>query len=86
MPYDIVGSAQGNITTCDALMDYAFGTHPACYIDSGICTLPVADWEAILVNIITIPQLLDREVFKNAVETAAGCAEFYLWLVEKGIF
>lgn len=86
VPFDIVGSAQQNITTCDALKDYAFGTHPACYIEGGICSLPVSDWEDILNNIITIPQLLDPEVFKNALQTAAGCAEFYLWLVAKGIF
>lgn len=73
-------------TTCDALRDYAFTTHPTCYVKSGICTLSPADWEAI-VNIVTIKQLFSSlEAFKATVEAAAGCAEFYVWLVAKEIF
>ncbi|KAL1968216.1 hypothetical protein VTN77DRAFT_2051 [Rasamsonia byssochlamydoides] len=80
------GAVQNSNVTCEEIKEYAFSTHPGCYVHSGLCTLPVSDWEAI-VSIVTIPQLFGSlEAFEATVEAAVGCAEFYLWMVERGIF
>jgi hypothetical protein len=38
-------------TTCEAVKEYAFGTHPSCYINSGVFTLPPSDWP---INVNTV--------------------------------
>ncbi|KAF8336221.1 hypothetical protein F5887DRAFT_987718 [Amanita rubescens] len=46
----LIPEAQGisEIMTCEQLDDYAFSTHPKCYIDNGFCTLPPSDWEEVV--------------------------------------
>lgn len=34
-------------SSCEAVWDYGFGTHPACYIESGFCDLELSDVAAI---------------------------------------
>jgi hypothetical protein len=85
VPYAL-GAAQG-FSDCQALQDFAFSTHPTCYVDSGLCALPVTDWEAIVEKIVGVTTLFDSwDAFKATVEAAGGCAEFYAWLVEHVIF
>jgi hypothetical protein len=80
LPYAL-GATQG-FGDCQALQDFAFSTHPACYVDNGLCALPVTDWEAIVVKIVGVTTLFDSwDAVKATVETAGGCAEFYAWLV-----
>ncbi|KAL2011332.1 hypothetical protein VTN00DRAFT_4050 [Thermoascus crustaceus] len=69
-PQEFIGT-----TTCDALKEYALSTHPGCYIESGVCTLPPSDWVAI-VDIIGIEAFGDLDVLKAALETMEGCLEF----------
>jgi hypothetical protein len=72
-------------TTCDDLREYAFGTHPHCYVDSGVCTLPPEDW-LVIVNTVSLPELFDSwDALKATLETAGDCTEFYAWLIGKGI-
>jgi hypothetical protein len=72
-------------TTCGALKVYAFGTHPNCYVKSGVCTLPPTDWE-IVIKTVRIKELFNSlDAFKATLETVTGCAGLYLWLVEKAI-
>lgn len=33
--------------SCNAILQYAFSTHPQCYVQSGVCNLPVHDLLAI---------------------------------------
>ena len=82
----VVPDAIGTATTCQALEDQAFAAHPGCYIDNGLCTLGVHDWSAILeiVNIKTIFENWDA--FKATVETGVDCAEFYAFMVLRGLF
>jgi hypothetical protein len=85
VPY-VLGAAQG-FSDCQALENFAFSTHPVCYVDSGLCALPVTDWEAIVEKIVGVTTLFDSwDAFKATVEAAGGCAEFYAWLVEHIIF
>lgn len=67
------------ITTCQKLKSKAFETHPKCYIQSGVCQLPRTDWEALL-NIIGIKTLFQSwGAFLQALDTAAGCLELWLY-------
>lgn len=82
VPYAI----DNNPTTCQALENQAFETHAGCYVDNGLCALGLQDWSAILkiVDITTLFQSWDA--FKATVEAAAGCAEFFAFVVTKGHF
>ena len=73
-------------TTCGELEDYAFSTHPYCYVDNGFCELSVHDWEAIveIVGLETFAKSWDT--LKTAAEVAGKCLEFYLWGVERALF
>jgi hypothetical protein len=85
VPYAL-GAAQG-FSDCQALKTFAFSTHPVCYVGSGLCTLPVTDWEVIVEKIVGVTTLFDSwDAFKATIEAAAGCAEFYSWFVEHIIF
>lgn len=35
-------------TDCDAMRERGFASHPACYVETGFCDLPVADWLLVL--------------------------------------
>jgi hypothetical protein len=85
VPYAL-GGAQG-FADCQALKDFAFSTHPVCYVQSGLCALPVTDWEVIVLRIVGLNTLFDSwDAFKATIEAAQGCAEFYAWVVEHAIF
>ncbi|KAL4895256.1 hypothetical protein BDV59DRAFT_173550 [Aspergillus ambiguus] len=72
-------------TTCSGLKEYAFGTHPGCYVDSGVCALPPTDW-AIIVDTVSLPELFGSwDALKATFQTAGGCTEFYAWLIQQGI-
>ncbi|KAF5863370.1 hypothetical protein ETB97_010250 [Aspergillus alliaceus] len=78
-----VGGSQN--TTCDDLSQFAFGTHPSCYVDSGLCTLPIQDWVAI-VDIVSLPTLFGSlDALKATVEAGKNSAEFYLWMLGQHI-
>ena len=69
----------------DAVDAEAFAAHPGCYIDNGFCALSVGDW-TVLLEIMGVETFLNWDVFKAAAETAAGCGEFYVYMVERGLF
>ena len=85
VPYAL-GAAQG-FSNCQTLQDFAFSTHPGCYVSSGLCTLPVTDWEVIVEKIVGVKTLFDTwDALKATLEAAGGCAEFFAWFVEHVIF
>ncbi|KAH8695271.1 hypothetical protein BGW36DRAFT_382419 [Talaromyces proteolyticus] len=85
VPYALGGNQ--SFASCSALNDYAFGTHPKCYVQSGLCTLPPSDWEAIVFKIVGLNTLFGSwDALKATVETAVGCEEFYLWAIEQKVF
>jgi hypothetical protein len=84
-PYDLGGNQ--TFASCTALSDYAFSTHPTCYVQGGLCTLPVTDWETIVFKIVGVNTLFDSwDAIKTTIEAAAGCGEFYLWAIAHGVF
>jgi hypothetical protein len=71
--------------TCDALKTFAFGTHPGCYVSSGVCALPPQDWQ-IIISTVSLQELFGSiDSLKATLQTANNCVDFYLWLVERGI-
>lgn len=75
-----------NITSCKELEDYAFSTHPQCYVDSGFCTLSPVDWAAVI-EILSLETLFESlDILVATAETAGECAEFYIWAFENAIF
>jgi len=82
----LVTDAIGAATTCRTLEDYAFGTHAGCYIDNGLCTLGIHNWLVIL-EIVDIKTLFASwDAFLATVEAVADCAEFYAFIIAKGLF
>jgi hypothetical protein len=72
-------------TTCSALKDYAFGTHPDCYVKSGVCLLPPTDWK-IITDTVGFNQLFDdADAIKATLLAAVECADFYLWIISMGL-
>jgi hypothetical protein len=83
---DLVKYADGSQkTTCGALKDYAFSTHPSCYIDGGVCLLPPGDWEVIVKTVGFVNLFNSSDALVAALKTVRGCVNFYEWLIEQGI-
>ncbi|KAH0545475.1 hypothetical protein FGG08_000476 [Glutinoglossum americanum] len=72
-------------TTCPALREYAFATHPGCYVQSGVCALPPSDWEDIISTVSFGELFSSFDALKATLKTVGGCVEFYLWLVEREV-
>jgi hypothetical protein len=72
-------------TSCDGLKEDAFGTHPECYVNSGVCSLPFDDW-SVIVNTVSFTELFSSwDAFKATLQTAGGCTEFYTWLIKNKV-
>ncbi|KAM5461826.1 hypothetical protein MferCBS49748_007028 [Microsporum ferrugineum] len=67
--------------SCEALQEYAFATHPPCYIDNGLCTLPPSDWLVILHTVGVEGLFGNIDAFIATLEAAGGCIDFYIWLI-----
>lgn len=77
---ELVPFTNGSSPSCSELKQYALGTHAGCYVKSGVCTLPVEDWEKIL-EIVAPALISEPENFKAAFETAGECVLLYIWLL-----
>lgn len=83
VPYTAAGS--DSTSSCEELKEYAFETHPQCYVEGGICSLPPSDL-ARIVETVGLKQVFGTsEGVKTVLETGGRCAEFYGWLVLNGI-
>lgn len=66
---------------CDQLRAAAFGNHADCYVQNGLCSLPVSDWVD-LVDTVGILTLVESEqALVSTLEAAADCIGFYTWLL-----
>lgn len=53
---------------CDALRDHAYATHPACYVETGFCQLPITDLWTVL-NTVELQDL----GFRQPLMTGVSC-------------
>jgi hypothetical protein len=59
--------------TCPTIKKFAFDSHPKCYLQAGVCTLPLSDWFA-LSRVIGFKQLLaDLDAIKQEFLVAINC-------------
>ncbi|EFR03964.1 hypothetical protein MGYG_06966 [Nannizzia gypsea CBS 118893] len=70
-----------NQASCKAIQKYAFATHPSCYLDNGLCTLPPSDWLAILETVGTEGLFGSIDALIATLEAAGVCIDFYIWLI-----
>ncbi|UNI17924.1 hypothetical protein JDV02_004231 [Purpureocillium takamizusanense] len=61
--------------TCQVIEDAAFESHPACYVNSGVCGLPYRDLVEIVVTVNS--DLFAGPALKQIFKTTAGCAAHY---------
>ncbi|KAF2269831.1 hypothetical protein CC78DRAFT_452801, partial [Lojkania enalia] len=83
---NLIPYATGEKTgTCENLKKFAFGTHPGCYVSSGVCVLPPSDWE-VVIRTVSLKELFGSiDALKATLETAGNCKEFYEWLIKRGL-
>ncbi|KAJ6481845.1 hypothetical protein C8R45DRAFT_1003236 [Mycena sanguinolenta] len=78
--------AAGAAATCSALETKAFGTHADCYVQSGLCTLPISDWNAIVFEIIGPGTLVDSfDALEATASAGFQCVEFFAEVIAHGI-
>jgi hypothetical protein len=71
--------------TCAKIKEFAFATHPGCYVSSGVCALPPKDWE-VIISTVSLKELFgSMDALKATLRTGGNCVEFYQWLIERGI-
>ena len=63
--------------TCDQIKDDAFASHAGCYVNNGLCSLPVSDWTKI-VGVVSFEDLFgSRAALEQILQTASGCGTLY---------
>lgn len=64
------------VSTCPAVREFAFSTHPKCYIEGGVCLLPPTDW-LVIVGTVGFTELFDSiEALAATLKTVKGCLDF----------
>lgn len=75
---DATGAA-GASSTCEDLKTKAFATHANCYVDSGLCDLPVGDLKKISVDIVGPGTLVENtDAIKATGSVGLKCTKFFL--------
>ncbi|KAH8814571.1 hypothetical protein DL96DRAFT_417290 [Flagelloscypha sp. PMI_526] len=83
---DATGAA-GASATCDDLKSKAFATHAGCYVDSGLCSLPIGDWEKVSVEIVGPGTLVESfDAIKATAGVGLKCAKFFAEVVADKIW
>jgi Stanniocalcin family. len=82
----LIPEATGEMNkTCDEVRKKAFGTHAECYVDTGVCMLPLEDWLAI-VDIVDVKTLFASwDAFDASVKVGVRCLEFRAFLVRQNV-
>ncbi|CAG8435069.1 6592_t:CDS:2 [Scutellospora calospora] len=75
---------ENDSSTCSEIKQNALDSHADCYVTSGICIIPPSDWVSLLktIDFKDLFGSLFPYTFKQALETAVDCEEFYIFLEE----
>ncbi|KAF3481272.1 uncharacterized protein GIQ15_04031 [Arthroderma uncinatum] len=71
--------------SCREIEAYAFASHPPCYLDNGLCSLPPSDWLVILRTVGTKGLFGNIGSFIATLKAAGGCIDFYFWLIRNQV-
>ncbi|KAJ6449785.1 hypothetical protein C8R45DRAFT_123700 [Mycena sanguinolenta] len=78
--------APGAAATCADVETKAFGTHADCYVQNGLCSLPISDWNAIVFDIVGPGTLVDSiDALKATASAGLQCTEFFAKVVANDI-
>lgn len=69
--------------TCKSVEDAAFKSHPQCYVDNGVCNLPLNDMVQLIITVNT--DLFAGPALDQVLATAKGCASHYIAEIEARI-
>jgi len=58
--------------SCDEVSTIAYDSHPACYVDSGFCSLPWSDWLKVVAT-VDGADWLSRDAQRQITATAKAC-------------
>ncbi|KAF0400566.1 subtilisin-like serine protease precursor [Gigaspora margarita] len=78
----LVLSYRNDKTTCQEINNIAFSSYASCYVNSGVCLLPPADWDLIL-HTINCEDLFLGPASMQVLSTIAKCVKLYAFLVKK---
>ncbi|CAG8606520.1 9428_t:CDS:2, partial [Dentiscutata heterogama] len=76
----LVSTYNNDKATCSEIENTAFDSHARCYVDSGICNIPL-DWKTIF-QVVGIQDLGGMKIvqgIQQIIQTVAGCASFTKW-------
>lgn len=79
----LIAPVQQCSMTCDKLTTTAFDSHPRCYVDSGVCDLPLSDLVELVITVNT--DLFYGPAIQQILGTATGCIEHYVQEIEDKI-
>lgn len=68
---------------CTTLRNIAFDSHPACYVDSGVCVLPWEDYYFIFTTVMD--NILTKESFIQAFKTTESCLPAMIMRVQNAL-
>ncbi|KAJ7616274.1 hypothetical protein DFH06DRAFT_1483798 [Mycena polygramma] len=79
--------APGASATCGNLKTKAFATHADCYVDSGLCSLPISDWEKVSVEIVGPGTLVESfDALKATASVGLQCTKFFAEVVGSALW
>lgn len=68
--------------SCEQIRNFAFDSHPTCYLDEGVCKLGLSDWigiyKVVCGGILCPDQITEVSTWKQAIQTGMGCANWAL--------
>lgn len=67
-------------TSCEDIRTIAFDTHPVCYLEHGLCELPVWDVAKVLWT-VDLADWLSADAARQVASVAAGCGERYVQML-----
>jgi hypothetical protein len=65
---------------CKKVQDDAFASHEHCYVDNGVCDLPLDDWIAIFETVGIETLVSTFQAFESSIDTASEC--YGLWALQ----
>ncbi|KAJ6469158.1 hypothetical protein C8R47DRAFT_1055488 [Mycena vitilis] len=79
--------APGASATCGDLKTKAFASHADCYVDSGLCSLPISDWEKVSVEIVGPGTLVESfDALKATTSVGLQCTKFFAEVVGSALW
>ncbi len=77
-------NAEAKCFDCRSIHDLAFGTHPECYVDSGLCFLSLEDQQKIALT-VDFKDLATKDSAIQVTKSISLCTGLHMRKLDKGI-